>query len=408
MNFLDSLDPAERLAFIPVAREQTFVRGARLMREGEPANYVIVIISGWTRVTVRENGGERVIAERGPGQLVGERGALRVNVRSATVVALTTVAALVMRTADFASFIDAHPRVLDIVEGQIYSRLTEEPAGDARGGLPAGSPLEPSSSPAEGQRRPLLAGENCTVLRTDVVGFGALNRTDSDRLIIRLSGRNMMRASLGPAWEESIWEDRGDGLLIAVPPHIPTAKVMPLLHRELPVHLRRHNRLYGESARIRLRVGINVGPVTSDELGISGEAIIRAARLVDAPVFKEAMTATGATLGIIASEFVYETAIRHSAELIDSDEYTLVKADVKESRIHAWLWLSDLSHPEARLRAPLVLLSRSYWQGSSHPPFWIILFFYSKRRVAPARHEIGLRDVAPARRPAPRSPRRYG
>ena len=143
MDFLNSLDTAERLAFISVAQERTFLRGARLMEEGAPANYVIVILSGWTQITLQENGRARVIAERGPGQLVGERGALRVNVRSATVTALGTVRALVMSTENFASFVDAHPRVLDIIEGQIYSRLTEELAGRPRDGFPVGLSLEP-------------------------------------------------------------------------------------------------------------------------------------------------------------------------------------------------------------------------------------------------------------------------
>ena len=221
MNFLESLSLAERQAFISVAQERTFVRGTRIVQEGETANYVIVILDGWTQISVHQNGSEWVIAERGPGQLVGERGALQVNVRSATVIALGTVRALLMRTADFASFIDAHPRVLEIIEGQIYDRLIEEPAERASRrsrphsaaarwfgapGLPAAAGHQPA-----GRR---LAGENCTVLLTDVVGFGALERNDQDRQIIRLSSEKMVRASLGRVWGECISEDRGDGLLI--------------------------------------------------------------------------------------------------------------------------------------------------------------------------------------------------
>jgi class 3 adenylate cyclase len=350
MDFLNSLDPAERLAFISVAEERTFLRGARLMEEGTLANYVIVILSGWTQITVHENGQPRVIAERGPGQLVGERGALRVNVRSATVVALGTVRALVMSTENFASFVDSHPRVLDVVEQQIYSRLTEEQTGQHQDGSPAGLSLEPVQRtwvPAP-QRLRTLAGENCTVLLTDVVGFGALERNDQDRHIIRLSNRDMMRASLGRSWDECTIEDRGDGLLIIVPPHIPTAVVIGLLHLKLPGELRRHNRTYGESVRIKLRVAVNVGPVMSDELGISGEAIIRTARLIDAPALKDAMEAAGAALGIITLEFVYETAIRHAVQWMNADDYVMVEVNVKESRIPGWLRLVDPAPPEHR------------------------------------------------------------
>ena len=52
---------------------------------------------------------------------------------------------------------------------------------------------------------------------------------------------------------------------------------------------------------------MNVGPVVSD-MGVSGEAIIVAARLVEAPQFKEAIAGSKASLGVIASPFVYETS----------------------------------------------------------------------------------------------------
>jgi class 3 adenylate cyclase len=163
----------------------------------------------------------------------------------------------------------------------------------------------------------------------------------------------MMRMSLGGVWDECISEDRGDGLLVVVPPHITTAQVIVPLHRELPGELRQHNRTYNESARIRLRVAINVGPVVSDGIGMSGEAIIRTARLIDASAFKGAMEKSGATLGIIASEFVYETAIRHAAGSIGSNGYELVNVIVKESSIPGWMQLIDPSPPEQQPGDPL-------------------------------------------------------
>jgi hypothetical protein len=89
-------------------------------------------------------------------------------------------------------------------------------------------------------------------------------------------------------------------------------------------------------------------------MGMSGEAIIKVARLVDAPAIKEAMAETDATLGIITSEFVYETAIRHAAEWIDVIEYKFVEVNVKETSIAGWMQLISLSPPEARLSDPLM------------------------------------------------------
>jgi hypothetical protein len=342
VNFWNSLEIAERHSFAAVAQERVFARGARLMQEGEQAEYAMLIRAGRTQIIVADGSGERVIAERGPGQLIGERSALRVNVRSATVVALETVHALIMATEDFANFVSAHPRVLDVVESQIYDRLTEEPAGHELSGWPGMLPREPAARPwTESPRRHPLTGENCTVLLTDVVGFGARSRSDLDRRIIRRGSLDMMQASLGSLWDACITEDRGDGLLIVVPPEVPTATIVERLHRELPGELAVHNRTYGEQARIQLRVAVNVGPVMADPLGMSGDAIIRTARLIEAATFKEAMASTGASLGIIASTFVYEVVIRNTGRWIDLEEYSQVKVDVKESNMEAWMTLID-------------------------------------------------------------------
>jgi hypothetical protein len=182
----------------------------------------------------------------------------------------------------------------------------------------------------------LLNGENCTVVLSDVVGFGARSRTDEDRRIIRETLFRMTHAAMRGIPDVWPWEDRGDGLLMVIPPSIPTAEVIEHLHAGLPAALEEHNRTHPDSARIQLRVAVNVGPVTSDDIGISGEAIIVAARLVEAPPFKEAMDETRANLGIIASTFIYETVVRHHPHMVG---YSQVRVDVKESSILGWLKL---------------------------------------------------------------------
>jgi CRP-like cAMP-binding protein len=351
VSFLAALDSAEREALAAVAVPQRFAVGETLMREGDQADHVMVIIKGRTEVCVDENGWKRTLAERGPGQLVGERAGLQVRMRSASVIALEAVRVLTVRTEDFQAFVNAHPKVFDIVEQQLYDRLTETPARYRDHRQPKTAEVRPDSTePAAvpagdrliaGGATPSvlpLNGENCTILYSDVVGFSSLDRNDADRLVIRKALLDMTRLTLQDipgAWSQ----DRGDGLLTVVPPSVPTADVIALLHRVLPSALDRHNRTDRESTRFRLRIAVDVGPVTSDAIGVNGEAIIIAARMLDAPIFKAAIAAGTANLGVIASRFVYDTAIRHSLNPLDRSAYSQVLVEVKELTIVAWMKL---------------------------------------------------------------------
>jgi PPOX class probable F420-dependent enzyme len=325
---------------------RTFAAGARLMEEGERADHVMVILGGRAKVCVEENGGERVLAVRGVGQLVGERGALQVSVRSATVIAMELLWALVVHTKDFAAFISAHPRVLGIVQSHLYRRHTGDPAQHEHGGTDTDDAYTAGYSR---QHLQPLNGENCTVFLTDVVPFDARTRTDRDRLIIREALFSMTHAAL-QGIPDVRSADRGDGLLAVVPPNVPTARAMDQMLRTLPAELARHNGTHAEPARFRLRVAVNVGPVVSDTMGISGEGIIAAARLVEAPRFKEAIARSAASLGVIASTFVYETVIRYGRDPGELADYSEVRVKVKESRIRAWIRL--LTHDVRRADPP--------------------------------------------------------
>jgi CRP-like cAMP-binding protein len=346
-GFWDVLDPTEREALRSVASWRTFAAGARIMEEGERADHVMVILGGQVEIRVDENGSERVVAVRGLGQLVGERAALAVSVRSATVVALEMVWALVAQTKDFAAFISAHPRVLDIIQNQQYQRRAAGAPGYEYDDTAANAPAEgvngrqPEENHSAGysrKGRKTLTGENCTVILTDVADYGARIRTDNDRLLIREAlFRMTQRAMQGFPGAQS--EDRGDSFLTVVPPDVSTARVLDQLTKELPGALERYNSTQAESARFKLRLAVNVGPVVSHMGGVSGEAIIVAARLVEAPSFKRALAESKASLGVIASPFVYETIVRHDSDPLEVASYIQVPVEVKETSTTAWMKL---------------------------------------------------------------------
>lgn len=349
LSFWAQLKPGEQEAFLSVAYPVKFGIGDRLMQEGEPADFVIVILQGHTKICVDENGWERVLAERGPGDLVGEGGMQR-DVRSASVTAMDPVRGLLVKTDDFRDYANSRPRILDIVTDHLNNRSTEGPALDREhyGSAAFSAVTEtrwPAATwpgtavPANHVQLPPLNGQNCTILLTDVIAFGSPARNDEDRRIIReaLFGMTHMMLQGIPNVRS---EDRGDGLLTVVPPHVPTVNVMERLVEQLLPALTRNNSVVRDSARFQLRAAISVGPVTSDIMGVSGEAIIIAARLVDAPIFKASIAETAADLGVIASSFVYETVIRHNRSLAD---YHPVQVSVKGFSNPAWIRLFSTS-----------------------------------------------------------------
>jgi DNA-binding XRE family transcriptional regulator len=326
-NFWASLNAVEQRDLSALGQRRVFARGATLMREGEPGDYVAVILGGHVMISVHEDGEERILAVRGPGDLIGERSALQVSIRSATVIASESVQALVVRTQEFADFVSVHPNILGSLEKKFYSQITGDDDGRDVG--------------ISGRHRPALAGENCTVVRTDVVEFGASRRNDADRMMIRRALFDTVQTSLGRLSESLFWEDRGDGLLVVVPSAIPTGRIMGHLHRDLPRNLELHNRIYKGSRHIRLRIAVDVGPVSRDSAGVSGSPITHACQLLEAPMFKERVASSSADIGIIASPFVYDTSIKHREDPIGPDGYSQVQVFSKETSAPAWMIIID-------------------------------------------------------------------
>jgi CRP-like cAMP-binding protein len=350
VRFWEALDSAEREALSAVASWQTFAAGSPLMAEGERADQIFVIFGGRTKVSVDENGRERILAVRGLGELVGERAAFQASVRSATVTALEMVWALVVRRDDFAAFVRDHPRVLGIIHDQIYERLTEDPAGygpdeghrDDLRARPAHNVAAADRSGGDrATRRPprrleVLNGENCTVFLSSVAQFDTRVRTDSDRILIREALRRMTAEALQGL--PDVWTlDRRDGLLTVLPPSISTAEGMTRLLKELPAAIERHNTSRHASAQFQLRLAINVGPVFGDAADVSGEAITVASRLLEAPYFNDAVADSSADLGIVISPFVYETFIRPGPDLNEVASYIQVPVEVRGSSTTAWM-----------------------------------------------------------------------
>ncbi|MEU5386458.1 Crp/Fnr family transcriptional regulator [Kitasatospora cineracea] len=109
MNFRSSVPPEAWQDLIARGRRRTFPRGTLLLRQGESPDSVIALVEGQVRVTqLSESGDELVLMLRGPGEVLGEMGALVGQPRSASVMAARRCTGMVLPAHAFRGYVDRH------------------------------------------------------------------------------------------------------------------------------------------------------------------------------------------------------------------------------------------------------------------------------------------------------------
>ncbi|MGP4023834.1 Crp/Fnr family transcriptional regulator [Actinomadura sp. 3N407] len=122
-SFLADLTSAERADLESRGRVRDFERGDTLFVEGEQPGWVAVLLKGRVKAfSYREQGGEALLAVRGPGALLGEVAAIDGLPRSASVAALEPVRAIAVTADEFMAFLQAHGRVSIIIMRMLCQR----------------------------------------------------------------------------------------------------------------------------------------------------------------------------------------------------------------------------------------------------------------------------------------------
>jgi CRP-like cAMP-binding protein len=125
-GFWDTLDDAQRAALREVSRPRRYPARHPLCYQGEQSDHIIIIESGWAKVTSStEDGHDVVLAVRGPGDLVCESAVLGGRHRSATVTALSPVRGLVVPAARFTGFLDSNAAVWRLVTSTFVNRIDD-------------------------------------------------------------------------------------------------------------------------------------------------------------------------------------------------------------------------------------------------------------------------------------------
>ena len=180
------------------------------------------------------------------------------------------------------------------------------------------------------------------IVVVDIVESTNPIRRNGDRVIIR----DAMYESLSGAFKWHDWmacyhEDRGDGVLLLVPPGVPKDWLVTNLPERLEAALARHNAAQQDPARaaatqFRLRVAINAGEVTFDRHGVVGAAIDYTFRLAEAPPLKTAFADSPDVCALIVSDWFYNDVVFHHSDA-RPDSYQHIDCRVKQTPVSAWM-----------------------------------------------------------------------
>ncbi|MBP2325552.1 hypothetical protein JOF56_005937 [Kibdelosporangium banguiense] len=180
-----------------------------------------------------------------------------------------------------------------------------------------------------------------TIIAVDVEGFGGRDLWHQG--VVRTGLYASVQAAFaqcGMRWERCYNEDRGDGVLILVPPEVPNSRLVECLPNELAARLREHNAGADVGARIRLRIVVHVGEVEHDKHGVSAPAVVFAFRLLNSAVLKKALAGSHGVLALITStEFFENVVVNYPAA--NPDIYWKARISEKETTTDAWVCLPD-------------------------------------------------------------------
>jgi len=176
----------------------------------------------------------------------------------------------------------------------------------------------------------------------DIADFSRPDRDDDIRIFMREELYRILERAFdgsGTPWTACFREDRGDGVLVVVPPSIAATGIIDPLPERLRSLIRRHNHVSAASARIQLRAATHLGPVAHDGHGFVGTDVDFLFRMLNARPLKHALDSTGADLALIVSEYVYRTIVSRHPSLVSPAAFRPVRFQVKRARAQAWTYV---------------------------------------------------------------------
>jgi hypothetical protein len=187
---------------------------------------------------------------------------------------------------------------------------------------------------------PIGRSQHCVLFAVDIAQFTGEGRDDEVQLALREALYRLLIESFegsGIPWRACVHEDRGDGVIVIIPAHMPTITVVDPLIEQIRARLRKHNRLSSSVAQVRLRLAVHIGEVYRDGYGLAGKAVNDLFRILDAPDLRQAVQSSETGLALIVSDYVYQSVIHGGPGNADPAAYAEVTVKVKQFQARAWL-----------------------------------------------------------------------
>jgi hypothetical protein len=190
--------------------------------------------------------------------------------------------------------------------------------------------------------KPKLEPVHRIILAFDIEGFGGPQRSNPVRSMMRMGLYGLIQEALVHAigsLSHCSLSDLGDGVLVLIKPEVAKTQLVEPFMSDMATGLKRYNEQAGPNAQIRLRVVLHAGEIIEDPQGYTGEDLNLAFRLMDCDALRAVLSRSRANLGLIVSDYFYDTIIKHAFEGIDPSQYLRVDVQVKETATKAWISL---------------------------------------------------------------------
>jgi CRP-like cAMP-binding protein len=109
-TFLALLSDVDLDALLKLGSTRRFVRGEKVMHQGEPGDRVLVLLAGHVKASSNDSHGrEMVLSFRGPGDVLGELTFSHAEPRSSNVTAIEPVEAQSLAASEFRRYLEQRP-----------------------------------------------------------------------------------------------------------------------------------------------------------------------------------------------------------------------------------------------------------------------------------------------------------